>query len=224
MPKVSEEYAHARRQEILSAAWCCFAQKGFHKTTMRDICEKAGLSSGAVYSYFKSKEDIFAATATQDLRSRLHPIESAKDEPDIPAHMAGLIDRFTGDMGSPEGQTHARLAIELWSEALSNEDVATTLREVRQAFRGRMQKVVERLQAEGLVDPSLPPHSVVNVMASIHIGLVVQQALGDDLDTTGYAQVMKGMTFGPAPEREASTEEPDALATVGARAGKEPCT
>ena len=60
-PKVPEEHLEARREQILGAAIACFAEKGFHKTSMKDICNKAQLSPGAVYNYFESKDDIVEA-------------------------------------------------------------------------------------------------------------------------------------------------------------------
>jgi len=62
VPKVSEEHADARRQQIIDAAYRCFARKGFHQATMRDIYEEAGLSPGAVYHYFDSKDEIIRAS------------------------------------------------------------------------------------------------------------------------------------------------------------------
>ena len=61
MPKVSDAYLEARRAEILDAAWRCLADKGYHQTTMQDVCEESGLSYGAIYRYFASKEDILIA-------------------------------------------------------------------------------------------------------------------------------------------------------------------
>ena len=48
MPKVSEEHALARRQQIIDDAYRCFARKGFRQTTMREIYAEAALSPGAV--------------------------------------------------------------------------------------------------------------------------------------------------------------------------------
>ena len=61
MPKVSDRYLEERRQQILGAAVACFARQGFHRTTMKDIYSECGLSPGAVYDYFKSKDDIIVA-------------------------------------------------------------------------------------------------------------------------------------------------------------------
>src|SRR2546426_7751892 len=51
MPKVTDAHLEARRQQILDAATECFARKGFHRSTMHDICQMAELSPGAVYRY-----------------------------------------------------------------------------------------------------------------------------------------------------------------------------
>ncbi len=42
-------------------------EQGFHKTTMADVIRESGLSAGAVYGYFKSKEEIVAAIADDAL-------------------------------------------------------------------------------------------------------------------------------------------------------------
>ena len=61
MPKVSDAHVQSRRQQIIEATCICMAQKGFHQTTMRDVCRTAGLSPGAVYGYFSSKEELLFA-------------------------------------------------------------------------------------------------------------------------------------------------------------------
>src|SRR3954454_5960724 len=61
MPKVTEEHVDARRRQILSAALRCFAREGFHRATMQDIFREADLSPGAVYTYFKGKDELVLA-------------------------------------------------------------------------------------------------------------------------------------------------------------------
>jgi AcrR family transcriptional regulator len=48
-----------RREQIVLAAINLFAQKGFHKTTLRNLAEQTGLSQASIYDYVGSKEDIF---------------------------------------------------------------------------------------------------------------------------------------------------------------------
>jgi AcrR family transcriptional regulator len=47
-----------KKQLIMNAAIKCFAQKGFHATSIQEIVDTAGIAKGSVYSYFKSKEDL----------------------------------------------------------------------------------------------------------------------------------------------------------------------
>jgi AcrR family transcriptional regulator len=49
-PKVSEEYKKKRKQELVEVAREVFVQKGFIRTTMQDIMDRAGISRGALYS------------------------------------------------------------------------------------------------------------------------------------------------------------------------------
>jgi AcrR family transcriptional regulator len=65
MPKVSQKYLDDRRSEILDAAIVCFSRDGFHRTTMKDIVRESGLSPGAIYNYFRSKEEIIEANAAR---------------------------------------------------------------------------------------------------------------------------------------------------------------
>ena len=59
-PDVSEE----RRAQIIQAALACYARQGYVNTTMDDIVAESGLSKGAIYWYFGSKDDLFQAAIT----------------------------------------------------------------------------------------------------------------------------------------------------------------
>ncbi len=49
------------RRRILDSAYQVFAEKGYHATRVTDIAEKAGVSCGAVYQYYRNKLDIFSS-------------------------------------------------------------------------------------------------------------------------------------------------------------------
>jgi AcrR family transcriptional regulator len=57
-PKVVDD----RREQIIDAAMRVFAQKGFARATNRDVAREAGITTGLIYYYFKSKEDLLKAT------------------------------------------------------------------------------------------------------------------------------------------------------------------
>lgn len=53
-----------RRQNIINAAKQLFSEKGYAATGLREIAEKAGVSLGNIYNYFKNKEEIFCSLFT----------------------------------------------------------------------------------------------------------------------------------------------------------------
>ena len=65
MPKISLVHEQKRRTQILAAAMTCFARQGYHATSMDDVVRESGLSVGAIYSYFPSKEDLFLALSDE---------------------------------------------------------------------------------------------------------------------------------------------------------------
>ena len=48
-----------RREQIIRAAIKKFSEKGFHKTTLRELAEEAGIGAGTIYEYIRAKEEIF---------------------------------------------------------------------------------------------------------------------------------------------------------------------
>jgi TetR/AcrR family transcriptional regulator, repressor for uid operon len=61
MPKIAEAARAARREQIIAAGLACFAQSGYHATTMADVAAQAGVSKGTPYLYFDSKQALFLA-------------------------------------------------------------------------------------------------------------------------------------------------------------------
>jgi AcrR family transcriptional regulator len=67
----------ARRQQILTAALELFGTKGFHSTTTQNLADRADVSVGLIYQYFKDKEDLLAAAISQIFDAYLSEIPIA---------------------------------------------------------------------------------------------------------------------------------------------------
>ncbi|MGG2080735.1 TetR family transcriptional regulator [Lysinibacillus pakistanensis] len=65
-PKVSEEYKKERERELIEAAKKVFIEKGFVHASMQDIMDKAGISRGALYSYFNNINHVFIEVLKYD--------------------------------------------------------------------------------------------------------------------------------------------------------------
>lgn len=68
-PIVSEEYKRKKKKEILDSALFCFAKKGFQVATIDDIVAHSKISKGAIYNYFKSKEEIYLELINEETTS-----------------------------------------------------------------------------------------------------------------------------------------------------------
>src|SRR5260370_2920445 len=55
---IQELVTAARRKQILDAATQVFAEKGFHRATIKDIARMAGIADGTIYTYFASKTEV----------------------------------------------------------------------------------------------------------------------------------------------------------------------
>ena len=65
MPRISERRRQQQKDRILTAARLCFQANGIQNTSMADIIQTSGMSAGAVYTYFDSKEQLVRASIQQ---------------------------------------------------------------------------------------------------------------------------------------------------------------
>jgi AcrR family transcriptional regulator len=79
-PDVSEQ----RRVQIIEAATTAFAKTGYSKTRMDDIAKESGLSKGALYLYFQSKDDIFRGILDTFFLREFKLIAELTDDASIP--------------------------------------------------------------------------------------------------------------------------------------------
>lgn len=77
-----EEKSMLSKEKILNAAGEVFSQKGFDAATMQDIMEKCGLSKGAIYHHFKSKEEIMQALGDRMFFGN-NPFEAVRKRTDL---------------------------------------------------------------------------------------------------------------------------------------------
>ncbi|GAB2674828.1 TetR/AcrR family transcriptional regulator [Nocardia goodfellowii] len=181
MPRVSEEHLERRRQQILGAARTCFARKGFYDTSMQDVFAESGMSAGAVYRYFKSKNDIVAALATQTtvpLRALI--TEQVRAEPlPTPADLVGAIAEHVIAHSGPEGMV--RLAPQAWALALVDPDAGRYVREAMTGIRGCWQEYAVRMRDAGWIPADADTAAVAAAIIGVLPGFILQHLLIGDV-------------------------------------------
>lgn len=81
-----------RKRDILNAALACFASKGYDATTLADIRERAGASTGSIYHHFKNKAELAAELYLEGVRStQSHGLAALLAHPDAQSGVRALV-------------------------------------------------------------------------------------------------------------------------------------
>ena len=183
MPRVSEEHLERRRQQILDAARSCFIRKGVHATSMQDIFTESGLSAGAVYRYFKSKNEIIEAI-TSTVIGGLHEVldDLVRTDPLLPLdEVAVRMARRVAEMTSePDGP--ARLAPQAWALAMYDPDLRGYVRDTIVQLRRHLIAYVRRCVDAGLLPPGTDAETAGKTLFGVFPGFVLQRLITEDID------------------------------------------
>lgn len=186
MPKVSDEYRLARRDEIVDVAVRCFTRNGFTRTSIADLVSESGLSAGAIYGNFPGgKDEIFVAAATRILQTRRVELEERRRDGVLsPGEiMATLISGIRGEQFSA-------VLPQLWGEAAVEPAIRDLVSDVFLTLRAT---IVAGLAEWAAAHPDKVPgdaHAwaarVAPVVLSVAPGFILQQTLLPDFDPDSY--------------------------------------
>ena len=192
MPRVSQEHLDARRRQILDAARVCFVREGFHATSMQDVLREADLSAGAVYRYFKSKDEIILAIARDALSRLAEVVESStvQEDPPPPDEVMGRIFEVLESLGE---KGFSRLAVQIWSESLRTPEIGDEVRRAYSGLRESVYELVRAYQAQGRIDAAADAQEVGRVLVGIVPGFVLQHAIMGDVDAAQFTRGLKAL-------------------------------
>lgn len=84
---------------------------------MRDIVRESGLSAGAIYNLFSSKQEIIAAIAARRHDEERRVFEEALKQPTATKSLETISDYFLSELNSPKQRMRRRVTVQLWAEA-----------------------------------------------------------------------------------------------------------
>jgi TetR/AcrR family transcriptional regulator, transcriptional repressor of aconitase len=177
MPKVTPQYRDARRDQILAAARRCFLRDGFHATSMQDLFTEAGLSAGAVYGYFASKDDVIVAIAEENVRgfaAMIRDVASAQ-----PGRSMGtvLADILTIVRARDAEDGLAGLAVLTWSESLRTPLLASRFADLFAQIREDLTEIARKNQKAGNLPREVSAEALAGAFLSVVPGFIMQLAI-----------------------------------------------
>ena len=177
MPKVSQQYRDARRDQILAAAKRCFLREGFHETSMQDLFAESGLSAGAVYRYFAGKEDVILAIAEENMRdvtALITSLATSRPSAGIGATLAEVLE----DVRAKHAESGiGAIAVLVWSEALRSPALAEKFTALFGQMRTALADAVREHQARGVLPPDADADALTALLFAVVPGFILQLAV-----------------------------------------------
>ena len=207
MPKISETRRESRRKQILQAALACFSEDGFHQTGMADIVRRSGMSHGAVYGYFQSKDEIIEALADDRHEGEAILNYTAQRIEDPIEGLRELVRAYANGLIDPAGSQRRRVAVHGWAEALRNPRVHARIVEGINIPRSLIVRLVEQAQRIGRLSDDLSADAMARCFVALFQGFVLQVVWGEGVDVESCVAALDRMLLGmaklnPHPTRE----------------------
>lgn len=169
MPKLSNDAYAQRRSNIIAAAKRRFAAHGIH-VSVDEICAEAGVSKGALYGYFKSKDAIIEALA-EDHRLVIEDFETLAS---IDAIKAILLERM--NIGDPAS---SRLELEAWAYSLRRLELHRLLDANVGHLRAAIAHALEMQSNRGMTF-AVSPDVGADLLTTFATGVIATAALSND--------------------------------------------
>lgn len=170
---MSDAHAHGDdplREQLLDAAARVFARQGFAGTKIQDIVREAGLSTGAVYGRFTSKNELLREAVVR------RTANVARVGGDV-ERVAELITRVAGVSDEPLSDAEA-VRLEAYVTARREPDVAAAIADAQAHWRRAVQPLVDAALADGTVADDVDPEAVLYFLRTVNLGLLLQRGAG----------------------------------------------
>jgi AcrR family transcriptional regulator len=142
--------AEQTRSRILDAAEACFARSGFDRTRLDDVAKLVGVRRGAIFHYFRGKQELYEAVLTRLAESLLLRLrESLLEGQSLPEQMEAAL--LTWIDFSAERPAFARLILRIAADASDAERPA--VERFVSPFLSLLEQTFERGQREGTLKP-----------------------------------------------------------------------
>jgi TetR/AcrR family transcriptional repressor of uid operon len=169
----------AQEERILNAAMTCFIRSGFRGASMNDICSEAGMSPGALYRYFPSKEAIIEKISAAHRQQSAEILDRMLTSSNIidAVTQVGIdhVRRMSLNTSGPGPRdSSARLFVEVRAEAMRNEGVASICELHEGLMREKLLAAFTAAKERGEIDPVTDMELLVATLAAMGEGIIMR--------------------------------------------------
>ena len=188
----------AVRRRLLNAALEVFAEQGFASASLDQVAEAAGLTKGAIYSNFASKDDLFFAMMKDQVMKRIEAVRTAlaASSPGTDGQQARYdIGRLLTEAFTQQREWQL-VFLDFWQRAVRDDDVRAQFVAHRRALRAAIAECVEQAPGRSPTLGQFTVDDVDTVLLALSNGLAIEQyadpgLVSDDLFGRVLAQLSR---------------------------------
>jgi len=200
--RVTEEHIEARRRSILEAAARVFGECGIASATMADIAGAAGISAGAIYRYFPSKQDL-AHACFKEGAAQIADLwgQRAAESPDPMAAFYAVAAQSFEDLGTPDAAAHTRIMLENFLDVARSGDEAlrdAANSEHRHIIRG-LASMLGAVQSSGRLPEAVNANHLAEALYAFWLGARIVRMLDPEFDTDAQLAAVSALMNAATP-------------------------
>lgn len=167
MPKVVPEYKEQARVRIIEQALKMFSERGYHRTRMTDIASDLGVSKGAIYQYFESKEQLFIEAIRHHGERRARVVRGLLDSGSFQSVSTG---EFFDEMLELR-RSSLPLGVDLLRETDRNKDLRKMLVGVAEGWSKGLVELIDEMKSKGEIKADVDSSSLSRGVIALRDGL-----------------------------------------------------
>jgi AcrR family transcriptional regulator len=167
------------REQLLDAAATVFARRGYHEASVEEIASEAGFSTGAVYSNFAGKEELFLALADREVEKQITEIRAVAESIEGGGEAAAEAGRQFQELLKRD-RDWPLLFYEFWSFGVRNTRIQGEFAKRRQAVQDALAETLDRLAAQLGFELRFPAPMLATAIGATLNGLAFERAADPD--------------------------------------------
>jgi AcrR family transcriptional regulator len=192
-PRLTDESRRERIEGILAAAARVFVERGYDRATLREIAGAAGVSTGAVYAYFRTKEELLLEICRRQAEVQEMVLQEALssfsvEDGDFETSFRTALAPF---LRLSEEETRRREMVNLlfWYESVREPELRALLRGAMGSWRQAVAGRVREEQRAGRLRADLDPEAFATVLFALPFGMQLYELLvGEGIDREAFVR------------------------------------